>query len=160
MTGNDCLAFLIDDVKDDRIRREGEDRPRPFDRSEVYRVAEHLGIAPNELPCAAFFIQPTETRELLLFPLVDDIRLRNDGTPDLSAVFRAIASACRDCAEAPETKRLDLLRTRLEENRKTISSRPSKLQAWADSASSIHTVYAAAATIIASLVTGANVLPL
>ena len=125
---------------------------------EVYRVAEHLGIAPNELPCAVFFSRPTQTRELLVFPFDGDLPCDQDGVPHLTPVFRAIASACRDCAEAPDAERLDCLSARLNENRKRFITGPSKLQTLTASASSIHTIYVAAATVFASLVTGANVL--
>jgi hypothetical protein len=111
MTGEHCLVFVIGDA-----RTEAAAGHRPFTPAEVYRVAEHLGVGPSSLPCAAFFTSPETSQEVLRIRLADYLLAASDGaTPPetLHQGFRRLAAAVRHCGGLPEGERLSCLRERL-----------------------------------------------
>jgi hypothetical protein len=110
MTGDRCLVFVIGDVRDEAAAGH-----RPFSSAEVYRVADHLGVRPSTLPCAAFFARPDSSREVLRLRLVDyvaDLGGKTQ-TETLTRAFRGMAAAVASCSPLSTDDRLDCLRREL-----------------------------------------------
>ena len=126
MTSEDCLVFVVDDVNADWLPgQSGEQHAMPpLNRSDVYRLAEELGIPPSPLPCAAFFIRPS-AKELLTLPLNVYVPTDTTGVPAIVPTFRAIASATRTCAKKPRDDRLKCLDVALKRERKAMRARRS-----------------------------------
>jgi hypothetical protein len=127
----------------------------------VYRIAEHLGISPRDLPCAAFFAVPDASREMLTLRLGSFVGADPDGQTSaqtLNRAFRAIATALDDCSRLPKDSRLACLREslRVEHERLVgrttstpVSERVRDAGATADAAGSIITLGTTIAAAVA-----------
>jgi hypothetical protein len=119
MTGDRCLVFLIADNAPIPIVR-----GREFTPTEVYRVADELGIRASSLPCAAFFADPAGSRELLRVKLSEYLPPEATG-PTFTSAFRGIADALNRCRPLDRDGRLDCLRAELVEEHKRLQPGPS-----------------------------------
>jgi hypothetical protein len=165
MTGDDCLVFVVDDVQSDWRPQESNWRSpvhaAPLSRSDVYRIARALGIAPSSLPCAAFFVHPSGSEDLLTLRLGPYMPTDAHGTSTVAPMFRAIASATRTCAEDPDEARLTCLRGALEREHARMTQlgfgrdvEPSKrrglFRTAGDTAASVNSIHLAGKTIAAA----------
>lgn len=152
LTGDKCLVFLIADRAPRPIVRD-----RPFTPAEVYRVADELGVRASALPCAAFFVDPATSRELLRVQLGKYLPADPDHAI-LTDAFRGIADALHRCRPASQSTRLDCLRAELIEEHEHLMpavSTGQRLQeagAWSDALQKVVTVGASIAAVIAGVV--------
>jgi hypothetical protein len=110
MTGDRCLVFVVGDRNWETAAGH-----KPFSPQEVYRIADHLGVRPTALPCAAFFVDPDGSREVLRVRLIDylgDFGSHVDGAR-LTRAFRSMSSALTRCSAEPAEASLECLRREL-----------------------------------------------
>jgi hypothetical protein len=152
MTGDSCLVFVVGDRK-----TEAAAGHKPFSPQEVYRIADHLGVRPTALPCAAFFADPEGSREMLRVRLTDyighigHIESNVDGAT-LTRAFRSMSSALTRCSAMPAETRLDCLRRELiQEQELAFGPKPSsageRLSSAASTVGSVEQVVVGGATI-------------
>lgn len=149
MTGDTCLVFVVGAGPCADVGN------RPFAPHEVYRIAEHLGVRPSALPCAAFLSQPNQSRDVLRVRLTDFLRASSRAAT-MTDRFRGIASALNRCADSGDDGRLECLRTSLVDEYRRWNQQPTatasgKLDAAVTAAGSVEKVVAAGTTVGAAL---------
>jgi hypothetical protein len=110
MTGDRCLVFTVGDAHPEPAAGH-----RPFSPQEIYRIADHLGVRASALPCAAFFSNLDESREVIRVRLADYVRWSPDrqNGPTFTRAFRAITTALTRCSDHSQAERIDCLRDAL-----------------------------------------------
>lgn len=110
MTGDRCLVFTVGDV-----HPEPAAGYRAFSPQEIYRLADHLGVRATALPCAAFFSELEDSREVIRVRLAHYVGWSSGTTngPTFTRAFRTITTALSQCSDRPFPGRLDCLRDAL-----------------------------------------------
>ena len=94
----------------DRAARSGSARFGDFRPEDVYEIGRHLGVAPDSVPCLAFFVDPTRRNQTLVLPLREFVS--TDAPPDdaqLTDLFRSLATVVDAAAAVPAEERLPRL---------------------------------------------------
>lgn len=166
MTSNRCLVFVIGetgfryrdagiDYSPQRVPGGSTLMPDQLSPAQVYRVADYLGVRPTALPCAAFFVRPQSSREVLRLRLADYVPDASD-PEQMTRSFRGIATATETCRKAPMSERLDCLREELVRERERMVPRvgPSpaeRVDAAAATVESVEKVLVSSTTIAGAL---------
>lgn len=152
MTGGNCLVFVVGDA-----RPEAAAGHRAFAAAEVYRVADELGVRASALPCAAFFVEPDESRDVLRLRLADYLF---DAEPasmsGMTAGFRGIATALSRCSSLDRDAGLDCLRDELVRERARLlgargASASEHLESAAATTATLEKVVVSGATIASTV---------
>jgi hypothetical protein len=149
MTAETCLVFVVGDRQ-----TEAAAGHKPFSAQEVYGIADHLGVRPTALPCAAFFAEPDASREVLRVRLADylgHIEGQASGAT-LTRAFRSMSAALARCTAISTATRLDCLRSELIREQQLAFGQPhpssgERLSSAVSSVDSVEKVIVGGATI-------------